>query len=128
MDNIDDELQFHLDEKIRDLMAQGLSREAATGRAERELGDRSAIRQSVRRSSLAADASASGNATGWDGAKTRATRSRFDPHPQFSVPSIVIFALGVGLPPPSSRYYTALSSTRFPTRAARSCISSTPPI
>jgi len=45
MDNVDDELQFHLDEKIRDLMSQGLSRDAATARAERELGDRSAIQR-----------------------------------------------------------------------------------
>ena len=64
MDNIDDELQFHLDEKIRDLMSQGLSREAATARAERELGDR------FNQSSPTADVSASGSATGWDGAKT----------------------------------------------------------
>lgn len=98
MDNIDDELQFHLDEKIRDLMSQGLSREAATARAERELGDRSAIRQSVR---TIVDTSGRQRERqrywmGWREDVRYAVRGLIR-SPQFSIPSIAIFALGVGL-------------------------------
>src|SRR5262245_27046357 len=38
--DLDEELQFHLDERIRELMADGMTREAATAAAERRLGSR----------------------------------------------------------------------------------------
>ena len=38
--DLDEELQFHLDQRIRELMAEGMTREEATARAERRLGSR----------------------------------------------------------------------------------------
>ena len=98
MDNIDDELQFHLDEKIRDLMSQGLSREAATARAERELGDRAAIQRSVRSivTTSGRDRERQRYWMGWREDLRYAMRGLIR-NPQFSIPSIAIFALGVGL-------------------------------
>ena len=98
MDNIDDELQFHLDEKARELMSQGLSRDAATARAERELGDRSAIQRSVR-SIVTASGRDRGRRRYWMGWRDdlRYAMRGLIRNPQFSIPAIAIFALGVGL-------------------------------
>ena len=74
MDNIDDELQFHLDEKVRDLMAQGLSRDAATARADASLAIGPRSNDPFDPSSPTAAGIASGSATGWDGARTCAMR------------------------------------------------------
>jgi len=97
-DDIDDELQFHLDTKIRDLMDQGLSREAAAARAERELGDRAAIGRSCR--TIARHSGRNQQRRrywmGWREDWRYAVRG-LARTPQSSVPAIVIFALGVGL-------------------------------
>ena len=94
MDNIDDELQFHIDEKTRDLMSQGWSREAATARAERELGDRSAIQQSVRTivASSGRERERQRYWMGWREDLRYAIRGLIR-NPQFSIPAIVLFAL-----------------------------------
>ena len=45
---LDAELQFHLDERIRDLMAAGMSREAAARQARRRLGSPLRLREESR--------------------------------------------------------------------------------
>ena len=47
--DIQDELRFHLDAKVDDLVAQGWNRNAARAEAERQFGDIEAVRQTGER-------------------------------------------------------------------------------
>lgn len=48
VDNVDDELRFHFEQKVAEFEAQGLSNAAARVRAEEEFGDVQVVRESLR--------------------------------------------------------------------------------
>ena len=72
--DVDDELRFHLEEKTRDLIAKGLTPDAARAEAQRQFGDSAEVRQPLpdaRR--LAREDLASAATTGAAGRRTSAT-------------------------------------------------------
>lgn len=95
---IDDELQFHVESRIRDLMSDGLSHEAATEQAEREFGDR----RSIGRECLHIRREAEERRTrrdywaGWRNDLRYGARAVVRT-PLFSIAAITILAIGIGL-------------------------------
>jgi hypothetical protein len=95
--DVDDELRFHFDTRIEELVAQGLSREAARARAVAEFGDVDAVRAGLVEIDRRAD-------------ERRGRRARFDAFrqdvvfavralrrtPAVSLTIILTLALGVG--------------------------------
>ncbi|MEO8678285.1 MAG: ABC transporter permease [Vicinamibacterales bacterium] len=97
-DDIDDELRFHLESKIQELMDQGLTREQAVAAAERAIGDRAVISAACTAITRAAshDHERRRYWIGWQQDLRYAWRS-LQRSPAFSVASIATLGLGIGL-------------------------------
>jgi len=97
-DDIDDELRFHVDSRVSELMAEGWSRANAVSRAEAELGDRAAVQASCQQIARAAG-QAHSRRRYWIGVVqdlSYASRS-LQRSASFSVATIAVLALGIGL-------------------------------
>ena len=95
---IDDELQFHIESRVRDLVAAGLSREAAAAIAEKEFGDRRSIGNECLDISRAAAERRQRRDywTGWSNDLRYGARAIVRT-PPFSIAAITILAIGIGL-------------------------------
>lgn len=96
--DIDDELTFHVESKIRDLIAEGMSPEAAAAQAAREFGNRAVV---ARECAGIRDTSAQRREqraywNGW-GHDLRHGLRTIVRAPLFSLAAITILAVGIGL-------------------------------
>ena len=97
-DDIDDELRFHLESRVRDLIAEGLSAEAAAAQAEREFGNRVSFRMQcagIRQTATARR----GRREYWNGWRSdlRYAVRAVVRAPFFSIAAITILAVGIAL-------------------------------
>jgi predicted permease len=97
-DDIDDELRFHLESRVRDLIAEGLSAEAAAAQAEREFGNRASFRSQcagIRQTTT----ERRGRREYWNGWRSdlRYAARAVVRTPFFSIAAITILAVGIGL-------------------------------
>ena len=97
-DDIDDELSFHVESRVRDLIAEGLSPEAAAARAEREFGDPASFRSQcagIRQTAT----ERRGRREYWNGWRSdlRYAVRAVVRAPFFSIAAIIILAVGIGL-------------------------------
>jgi putative ABC transport system permease protein len=97
-DDIDDELRFHVESRVRDLVAEGLSAADARAQAEREFGDRATFRDQCRgiRQTTARQRERRDYWTGWSHDLRYAARA-IAGSPLFSVAAITILTVGIGL-------------------------------
>ncbi|MGE0862710.1 MAG: FtsX-like permease family protein [Vicinamibacterales bacterium] len=97
-DDIDDELRFHVDSRVSELMAEGWSRANAVSRAEAELGDRAAVQASCQQIARAAG-QAHSRRRYWIGVvqDLRYASRSLQRSASFSVATIAVLALGIGL-------------------------------
>lgn len=97
-DDIDEELRFHLESRVRDLIAEGWSADAAAVQAEREFGDRASFRSEcagIRRTAT----ERRGRRDYWNGWRNdlRYAVRAVVRAPSFSISAITILAVGIGL-------------------------------
>ena len=97
-DDIDEELRFHLESRVRDLVAEGLSIETAQAQAEREFGNRAGFRDQCAgiRQAAAHRRERRGYWNGWRHDLRYAARGIVS-SPMFSVAAISIITIGIGL-------------------------------
>ena len=96
--DIDDEIRFHLESRVRDLMAGGMARAGAEAQAQREFGDRTAIGTACRTIRRAAGHRRERRDywSGWRHDLRYGLRS-IARTPLFSLAAITILAVGIGL-------------------------------
>lgn len=96
--DIDDEIRFHLESRVHDLMADGLSRRDAEAQAHREFGDRVSVGLACRDIRRRADHRRERRDywTGWRNDLRYGMRAIVRA-PLFSLSAIMILAVGIGL-------------------------------
>lgn len=106
--DVDEELRFHFDERIADLVAEGLTRTEAERRAREEFGDVEQVRAGLRDiDQRILDHRAH---TEWRSVmrdEIRHALRRLARHPAFAVPAVLTLALGIGA---TTAIYTVLDA------------------